>query len=270
MRRWKIATLLKYSFLFIVAFASIFPLLWMFVSATNSSMDVLNGRLLPGSHLSTNFQNLTARANILQAMWNSFRNASVSTLASLVVCSIAGYGFEIYHDRGKDLLMRILLLSMMIPFAAIMIPLFMMVGGFNLLSTTTAFVLPTVATGFLIFLFRQSARFFPYEIIEASRIDGLGELGIFVRMYIPIMRSTYATAAIITFMGAWNSYLWPLIIMQSANSRTMPLVLSNLIAGYVTDYGLLMLAVSISVLPTIVIFLLLQKSFAEGIIASSK
>ncbi len=203
-------------------------------------------------------------------MWNSFRNAGVATFASLVVCSIAGYGFEVYHDRGKDLLMRILLLSMMIPFAAIMIPLFMLVGNFNLLSTTAAFVLPTVATGFLIFLFRQSARYFPQEIIEASRIDGLGELGIFLRMYVPIMRSTYATAAIITFMGAWNSYLWPLIIMQSPDSRTMPLVLSNLIAGYVTDYGLLMLAVSISVLPTIVIFLLLQNSFAEGIVASAK
>jgi lactose/L-arabinose transport system permease protein len=270
MTRYKIGTFLKYLFLTIAAFVSVFPLLWMFISATNSSIDVLGGRLLPGSHLVTNFQNLTERANIPQAMWNSFRNAAVSTIASLIVCSVAGYGFEIYHDRGKDLLMRILLLSMMIPFAAIMIPLFMMVGNFNLLSTTTAFVLPSVATGFLIFLFRQSARYFPYELIEASRLDGLSELGIFIRMYVPVMRSTYATAAIITFMAGWNSYLWPLIIMQNADSRTMPLVLSNLIAGYVTDYGLLMLAVTISVLPTIAIFLLLQKSFAEGIIASAR
>ena len=98
----------------------------------------------------------------------------------------------------------------------------------------------------------------------------MGELGIFFRMYIPIMRSTYATAAIITFMGAWNSYLWPLIIMQKAESRTMPLLVSSLIAGYVTDYGALMLAVTISVLPTIVIFVTLQKNFAEGIISSMK
>ncbi|HKM43577.1 MAG TPA: carbohydrate ABC transporter permease, partial [Limnochordia bacterium] len=90
------------------------------------------------------------------------------------------------------------------------------------------------------------------------------------RMYIPVMRSTYATAGIITFMAAWNNYLWPLIIMQSAESRTMPLLLSNLVAGYVTDYGLLMIAISISVLPTIIIFLLLQRSFAEGIVISVK
>jgi len=270
MTKARIANVLKYVFLFVAAMISIFPLVWMFISATNTSGDVLGGRLLPGTNLLVNFRALTARADIGQALWNSLRNALVATVASLVVCSIAGYGFEVYHDRGKDFLMRVLLLSMMIPFAAIMIPLFMMVGQLNLLSTTTAFVLPTVSTAFLIFLFRQSARYFPRDIIESSRLDGLSELGIFLRMYIPVMRSTYATAGIITFMAAWNNYLWPLIIMQSEESRTMPLLLSNLVAGYVTDYGLLMLAISISVLPTIVIFLLLQRSFAEGIVLSVK
>lgn len=266
----KIITAVKYGVLFIAAFVSAFPLIWMVISATNTSVDVIGGRLIPGTHLITNLNALLARTAIGQALWNSFRNAAVATIASLAVCSIAGYGFEIYHDKGKDFLMRILLLSMMIPFAAIMIPLFMMVGSLNLLNTTTAFVLPTMSTAFLIFLFRQSARYFPHEIIEAARIEGMGEIGIFLRMYVPVMRSTYATAAIITFMNAWNNYLWPLIIFQSRESRTMPLLLSNLIAGYVTDYGMLMLAVTISVLPTIVIFLILQRSFAEGIVASMK
>ena len=170
---------------------------------------------------------------------------------------------------GKDFLMRVLLLSMMIPFA-IAIPLFMMVGKMGLLNTTTAFVLPTVSTAFLIFLFRQSARYFPSDIIEAARLEGMGELGIFFRMYVPVMRSTYVTAGIITFMNAWNSYLWPLIIMQSKDSIVMPLLISNLIAGYVTDYGMVMLGVTLSVLPTVIIFLLLQKSFAEGILSSMR
>ncbi|NMB24437.1 MAG: carbohydrate ABC transporter permease [Firmicutes bacterium] len=270
MTRKHVAIAAKYLFLCSAAFVSLFPLLWMLISATNNSVDVLSGRLLPGAYLVENIRSLSINADVPQALWNSFRNASVATIASLAVCSVAGYGFEIYHDRGKDFLMGVLLLSMMIPFAAIMIPLFMMVGKLNLLSTTTAFVLPTVSTAFLIFLFRQSARYFPQEVIEASRIEGMGELGIFLRMYIPIMRSTYATAAIITFMGAWNSYLWPLIIMQTPGSKTMPLLISGLIAGYVTDYGMLMLAVSISVLPTILIFLVLQRHFAEGIISSMK
>lgn len=266
----RLNTGIKYAFLIVAAFLSLFPLFWMLISATNTSVDVVSGRVLPGAHFGENFKNLMAKAKVGRALYNSLKNASVATLASLIVCSVAGYGFEIYHDRGKDLLMRLLLMSMMIPFAAIVIPLFMIFGKAGLLSTTTAFVLPTMATAFLIFLFRQSARYFPPEIIEAARIDGLSEIGIFIRMYVPVMRSTYATAGIITFMAAWNSYLWPLIIMQDKDSITMPILVSNLISGYITDYGILMLAVSISVLPTIVIFLILQRSFAEGIISSMR
>lgn len=270
MIRRRIFTVLKYVFLFTAALLSLFPLLWMAVSATNQSVDVVTGRLLPGTYLMENYRKLADSHDIGRAMWNSFRNSIGATAASLLVCSIAGYGFEIYHDKGKDILMRILLLSMMIPFAAIMIPLFMMVGKMGLLNTTTAFVLPTVSTAFLIFLFRQSARYFPSDIIEAARLEGMSELGIFFRMYVPIMRSTYVTAGIITFMNAWNNYLWPLIIMQSKDSIVMPLLISNLIAGYVTDYGMVMLGVTLSVLPTVIIFLLLQKSFAEGILSSMR
>ncbi len=258
----------KYTFLCLAAFLSLFPLLWMLVSATNKSVDVITGRLIPGFYLGENLKTLLAKANLPRVLWNSLRNASVATIASLIVCSLAGYGFEVYHDRKKDFLMGILLLSMMVPFAAIMIPLFMMFGRLNLLNTTAAFVLPTTSTAFLIFLFRQSTRSFPKEIIEAARIEGMKEFGIFFRMYIPIMKSTFATAAVITFMNAWNSYLWPLIIMQKEDSKTMPLLISNLIAGYTIDYGVLMLAVTLSILPTVLIFLILQKNFADGIISS--
>lgn len=258
----------KYAFLFLGAIFSLFPLLWMLVSATNKSVDVITGRLLPGTHLGENLQVLLANTNLPQALWNSLRNASVTTMVSLIVCSLAGYGFEVYHDRKKDVLMGILLLSMMVPFAAIMIPLFIMFGRLNLLNTTTAFILPSISTAFLIFLFRQSTRSFPTEIIEAARIEGLGELGIFLRLYVPIMKSTFAAAAVITFMNAWNSYLWPLIIMQTEESKTMPLLISSLIAGYTIDYGVLMLAVTLSILPTMVIFLILQKYFTEGILSS--
>lgn len=261
---------IKYLFLLVAAFLSVFPLLWMLISATNRSVDVLTGTLLPGTYLMENLKTLLTNTNLMQALWNSLRNASVATIASLIVCSIAGYGFEIYHDKIKDRLMGILLLSMMVPFAVIMIPLFMMFGKANLLNTTTAFVLPTISTAFLIFLFRQSTRNFPRDIIEAARLEGMGELGIFIKMYIPIMRSTYAAGAVITFMTAWNNYLWPLIIMQTEESKTMPLLISDLISGYVIDYGVLMLAVTISILPTIIIFLILQKNFAEGVISSIK
>lgn len=266
----RVVYIVKYLFLGIAALLSLFPLLWMMISSTNKSVDVITGQLLPGAYLVENLKTLLNNTNLTRAFFNSFRNAIAATIASLIVCSLAGYGFEIYHDRAKDRLMNILLLSMMVPFAAIMIPLFMMFGKLNLLDTTLGFVLPTVSTAFLIFLFRQSTRSFPHDIIEAARIEGLGEFKIFFKMYVPIMRSTYTAAAVVTFMNAWNSYLWPLVIMQKPESKTMPLLISDLTAGYVIDYGVLMLAVTISTLPTIIIFLILQKNFAQGITGSIK
>ena len=106
--------------------------------------------------------------------------------------------------------------------------------------------------------------------MEAARIDGLSEIGIFFKMYMPVQKSTYAAAAVITFMNAWNSYLWPKVIMTDEKSMTMPMVVANLTQGYVTDYGMLMLAVLICTLPTAVIFFCLQKSFAEGITGAVK
>lgn len=261
---------LQYIVLTIVSIISVFPLFWMLIAATNKSTDVLKGTLVPGTYLLKNFNNLMANQNVGGAMMNSFKYAIVLTVLSLLVCSLAGYGFEIYHDRGKDVVMSVILLAMMVPFAATMIPLFQMFSKANLLNSALGFVLPTVSTPFLIMMFRQSSRSFPHDIIEAARIDGLNELQIFFRMFFPTMRSTYAAAMTITFMNAWNSYLWPKVIMTDQKSITMPMLVANLTEGYVTDYGMLMLAVLLCSIPTIVIFFLLQKSFANGITGAVK
>ena len=166
--------------------------------------------------------------------------------------------------------MKIILLSMMLPFVALMVPLFRMFSGAGLLNSTLGFVLPSLSTPFLIMMFRTAARSFPSDIIEAARIDGLSELGIFFRMFIPTMRSTFAAALTVTFMGAWNNYLWPKVIMQDNKAQTLPMMISNLTSGYLTDYGSLMLAVLITTLPTAILFLCLQKNFAEGITGAVK
>lgn len=270
MTKAKVGNILKYVILIIVSFISVFPIYWMAVSATNKSVDVINGSMIPGTQLMENIKKLLAAQNVPAAMANSFKYAIILTICSLIICSLAGYGFEIYHDKGKDAVMSVLLLAMMIPFVATMIPLFRMFSNAGLLNSTIGFVLPTISTPFLIMLFRQSARSFPHDIIEAARIDGLNEIQIFFRMFIPTMRSTYAAAMTITFMNAWNNYLWPKVIMQDDSSITMPMLVANLIQGYVTDYGVLMVAVLLCTLPTVIIFFLLQKSFAEGITGAVK
>ena len=259
-----------YSILSIVSFVSVFPLYWMISAATNKSVDVSRGRLLPGTELINNFKSLVAQYDLGSTMLNSFKYAIILTLISLFICSLAGYGFEIYHTKGKDRVMSVLLLAMMVPFAAIMIPLYRMFSQLGLLNSVLGFILPTISTPFLIMLFRQSARSFPHDIMEAARMDGLNEFQIFYKMFFPTMRSTYAAAMTITFMAAWNSYLWPKVIMTNSKSITMPMLVANLIEGYVTDYGVLMLAVLLCTLPTAIVFFVLQKSFAEGITGAVK
>ena len=266
--KWK--NRISYIVLSIASLLSVFPLYYMISGATNKSIDIVRGRLIPGSYLMENFKSLTANQNLGLAMFNSFRNAIVITILTLLICSIAGYGFEIYHDKGKDLLMSILLLAMMLPFVALMIPLFTMFSKMGLVNSWMALVLPSISTPFMIMLFRQASRSFPVDIIEASRLEGMSEISIFFRMYIPVMKSTYGAAMTVTFMNAWNNYLWPKVILQNNESITMPMLVANLKSGYSVDYGMLMLGVLICTLPTAVIFFCLQKSFSNGLTGAVK
>ena len=206
----KIKHFISYTILIIASLLSVFPLYYMLSGATNKSIDIVRGRLIPGGYLVENFRTLVANQNLGLAMFNSFRNAILITIISLLVCSIAGYGFEIYHDKGKDTLMTILLLSMMLPFVALMIPLFKMFSTMGLVAMT------------------------------------------------------------ITFMNAWNNYLWPKVILQDNASITMPMLVANLKSGYSVDYGMLMLGVLICTLPTAIIFFCLQKSFSNGLTGAVK
>lgn len=263
-------TVFMYIFLIIVCLFSAFPFVWMISAATNRSVDIIKGKVFFGTYFIENIKQLFSIVSVDRAFLNSLRNTVAGTLASLLICSMAGYGFQIYRDKNKDRLMSILLLSMMVPFASVMIPLFKMFSIAGLLDTTLGFILPSVSTAFLIFFFRQSSMTFPFEIVQAARVDGMGEFGIYARIYIPVMAPTFAAAAIVTFMNSWNSYLWPLIIMQSQGSKTMPLLITGLTSGYTTDYGILMLAVTICTLPTVILFFTQQKRFVAGVLGSVK
>ena len=260
----------SYIFLIICALISVFPLFWMLTAATNTTLEVAQGKLWFGSNAAVNFKNLLNSADLWRSMWNSFFYATIQTVLCLLICSLAGYGFELYHTKGKDFLFGVLLLAMMIPGVATMIPLFTMMSRMKLLNTAWGFALPAIATPFMIMMFRQNSRNFPVEIMNAARIDGLSEIGIFFKIYMPVMKSTYAAAAVITFMNSWNAYLWPRVVLNKANAQTMPILIANLANGYTIDYGLLMMAVLFCSLPTIIIFFILQKQFAEGITGAVK
>lgn len=293
--------------LVIFSFLSVFPFYWIVVSSTNNSNDVVQARLYPGANLGVNlyglltdnqnldlvfmhsgddaeadptatkvetvwdFLGIIGSSKIVTAFWNSLRNTLLITAGSLLVSSAAGYAFVVYRTKGKEIILKLIMLSMMIPAAATLIPLFRMFSKIGLTNNYWGVVIPAFSTAFLIFMFRQGAQSFPRELIEASRIDGLSEFGIFTRVFMPVMKPTYSAAATVTFMNSWNSYLWPLVILAAnPQNHTMPMYISNLMGGYVLDFGQIMLAVTITTIPTVVIFFMLQKNFVEGILGSVK
>ena len=266
----KIGKAFVYVFLSIAAFISLFPFAWMVIGATNKSVDIMKGKVSFGTHFIANVENLFAGANIGLALWMSVKIAILGTIIALLLCSMAGYGFEIFKSKARDQVLSVLMLSMMVPFAAIMIPLFKIFSSIGLLDTSIAVVLPSLSTAFLIFFFRQNTKAFPIDILEAARVDGLNEVQAFFRIYIPTMKSTYAAAAIITFMSYWNSFLWPLIALQSSDKKTLPLIVSSFASGYSPDYGIIMVAIIIITIPTTLVFFLMQKNFVEGVVGSVK
>lgn len=269
----KTTKILKYIFLTAAALISIFPFLWMLISATNKSIEVSRGSLLPGTYLFENLKNLFANnLNFANSLVNSAKIAVITTILALIISSLAGYGFEIYKTKFRDKIFAILLLSMMVPFASLMVPLFRMFRSFKVfgLNTTASVIIPSVATAFLIFFFRQNTKAFPKDLLEAGRIDGLSEIQLFTKIYVPTMKSTYAAAAIITFMSSWNNYMWPLITLQTASKRTAPLIISTMSSSYTPDYGMIMAGIVIATLPTALVFFLMQKQFIEGMLGSVK
>ncbi len=268
-KRWNLVW--KHAVLLFFAALAVAPFLWVLVCATNTSVDMLRGKMTFGANLRANFQTLVDTGRFVPAFFNSVRYTVVTTALAVTISSAAGYAFVVYRSRTKDVVMKIILLSMMIPTAAILIPMFRLFSRLSLLNTMAAFMLPSLATAFLIFLFRQAAQSFPMEIIQAARIDGVGEWNIFFRIFIPSMRPTYATAITMTFMNTWNAFLWPLVIMTDTKKTTMPVFLSVLTdSGYTPDYGAIMLAVAITTLPTLIVFFSQQKSFINGMAGSVK
>jgi lactose/L-arabinose transport system permease protein len=265
-----IAAIFKHAFLLAVSLISIFPFFWMIIGATNDSKEITKGVLTPGTNFLQNLAGLQQTGNIFHSILNTAIITLLQVSLALLICSMAGYGFDKYPNKIRNRLFSLFLLTMMIPFAAIMIPLFTMMSGLNLIDTKLSVIIVSLSNTFLIFFFRQSFKSFPMEIVEAARIDGSGEFYIYFRIVVPAMRATFAAALIYAFMKEWNNYQWPLLTLQSSASRTLTLFISNISSAYYVDYGQIMAAVLIATIPTIIIFMTMQKQFVAGIIGSVK
>ncbi|MFP4510354.1 MAG: carbohydrate ABC transporter permease [Spirochaetota bacterium] len=265
-------TVLLHVLLAIGAMISLFPFYWMFISASKTTSQIFSTppSLLPSVHLVSNFNALVDRVAFLRVIWNSFFIAIVFCVVTVFLCSLAGYTFAKFRFKGRTVFFSMIMLTLMVPYQATLIPLFRLMVWLGWLSTYQAVILPTAANVFGIFLMRQNMLGVPDSLLEAARIDGAGEFSIFARIVMPTMVPAVSALTIYMFMFQWNNFMWPLIILSRDTMKTIPVALSGMIAdGQVINYGAVLTGTSLSTLPIIILFLFLQRQFISGILSGA-
>ena len=217
----------------------------------------------------SNYRNLWKTVPYNQYFINSVFIATASTLLTLFFCSLGGYAFAKYDFRGQKILFGILLASMMVPFQVLLVPLFGLMYDIGWLNSYKAIVIPFSVGAFGVFLMRQFIVSIPSELLDAARIDGCSEFGIYYRVVLPIIKPALGALTIYSFLGSWNGYLWPLIILRDEAKYTLPIGLANLVGIYRQDYGMLMAGTLLSLMPIVILFLAMQREFVQGITLGS-
>ncbi|MBI3009825.1 MAG: carbohydrate ABC transporter permease, partial [Candidatus Omnitrophica bacterium] len=204
-----------------------------------------------------------------RSLFNSLFVASMVTVSNMLFGSMAGYAFAKLRFPGRDLIFLALISSMMIPWQVFLIPGFMIVKHLGWLDTFWALIIPNLAMPFGIFLCRQYIMSIPDGLIEAARLDGYNELGIYWRVILPLLRPALATLAIFTFLSQWNSFVWPLIVTQSSQMRTVPLIIAVLNGQFGANFAMVMAGAFVVMLPMLIVFLLFQRQFIKGVFLTS-
>lgn len=206
--------------------------------------------------------------NFTRYFFNSLAIACAVTVLNLITCSAAGYSFAKFHYPGRDILFGFVLATLMIPYASIIVPLFLVVKSLGWIDTYQGLIVPAGTSAFGVFLMRQHMFAVPDELLAAARIDGAGELQVFVRIVLPLVKTSLSALAIFIFMWNWDSFLWPLLVVQSDSMRTMPIALAAFEGSYTTNDAQLMAVATLAMLPVVIVFLVLQRNFMEALTLS--
>jgi len=245
----------------------ILPFFWMLITSFKPMEEVFHIPMIIFSH-NMNLDNYRAIIDkgVLIRLWNTFFIAFTATVLRLFFCSLAGYGFAKYRFPGRNILFSVLIATMIVPFAIVVVPLYIMMRDFRWIDTFLPLIIPGAATPFGIFFMRQYIRSIPDELLDAARIDGCSEFSIYLRVILPVIAPGLISLGLIFFMQVWNDFMWPLIILKSPEKQTLPVMIATLTgpAG-MTIYNLQMAVSVVSIAPLIIIFLLFQRRFTAGI-----
>ena len=270
MRR-PVAAALVNGALLLLAAASLGPLLWMLSVSFMPAGQANNfpPPLVPRGATLDNYRQLFGYAGMGRRLANSLLLATLATLLSLTFNVTAGYSFAKLRFRGRERVLQGLLGALIIPGQVTMIPLFLLLKYMGLVNTYAGVLVPLLASVFGIFLVRQYAESIPDELLEAARIDGAGELRTFVSIVLPGLVPILVTLAVFSFLGSWNDFLWPLIMLSDDDKYTLPLALASLTREHVQDRELMMAGSVVTLVPVLAVFLVLQRYYMQGLLAGS-
>jgi multiple sugar transport system permease protein len=244
------------------------PFIWMALASVKPEAEIraVPPTWLPQTPTLDNFRELFTRLDFPLYFFNSTLVALLVTAGNLVFCSLLGYALAKLNFPGRKALFLVVLGMLMVPGMVTFVPQFVLVSNMGLANSYAGLVLPFLAGPFGVFLMRQFLMSIPDDLIEAARVDGAGEWRIFWRIVLPLCRPALATLGILTFLGAWNSFLWPLVVATTEDKYTLPVALALYSVGQNrTDFGLLLAGAVVVVLPVLIVFLILQRHFLRGI-----
>jgi multiple sugar transport system permease protein len=250
---------------------SLLPLLWM-VSASfmqTGEASTSPPPLLPQHPTIAHYADLFGRLALGRYALNSALVAVLTTTCALAINSSAGYAFAKLRFRGRDRTFRALAAGLAIPVQVAMLPLFLMIKALGLVNSYGGVIIPGLASIFGIFLVRQYALAIPDDLLDAARIDGAGEFRVFRSIVLPTIRPVLATLALWTFLATWNDFMWPLIVLSDDRRYTLPVALAGLMGEHAQDVELMMAGAVITVLPVLILFLMLQRYYVEGVTEGS-
>lgn len=266
-------TVLVYALLIVVLVAMAIPFAYMIAGSFKTNTDLFGNALtlLPRTPTLANYRDLLNGSQIpyLRQLANSAIVGGGTTLLTLAVCSLTGYGFAKFAFRFKRVLFIIVLATLMVPAQITLVPLFLLMHTFGWLDSLRALIIPASFNAFGVFFLRQAMLGVPTELLEAARIDGASELRLFWRIALPLTRGGLTVLGILTFLNAWNDFLWPIIVLQSDTNMTVSVGLANLNGLYHVRYGMIDAGAFLSTVPIIVAFILLRKQFMSGLTAGA-
>lgn len=269
--RFKPAAIAVNALLLAAAAITLGPLLWMvsvsFMSPGEASS--FPPPFLPRQATLANYRQLFGQEGIGRYFANSLFLATAATLLSLIFNVTAGYAFAKLRFAGRERIFQLLLGALVIPGQVAMIPLFLLLKNMGLVNSYLGVLIPSLANVFGIFLVRQYALALPDDLLEAARIDGAGEVRIFRSIVLPVLGPILVTLAIFTFLGSWNDFLWPLIVLTDKDLLTLPVALASLSREHVQDSEMMMAGAVLTILPVLVLFLALQRHYIQGLLAGS-